>query len=272
MQKTIIQNKNGIDLKSTFSELYEYKELLWTLAWRDIKVKYAQTFLGFTWAIIEPLITSILLSLVFNKVAKAPTQNIEPILFAMSGMLVWNYFSNVANQGNTSLIMAQNMIKKIYFPRIIIPVSKAIASLPDLLITIAFTFILLLIYQPSVSIKILLFLIPILLTVICATSVGIWLGALNIRFRDFKHIAPFILRIGLFLTPIAYSTVGIEAKYKWLFFLNPMSGIIELLRWSIFDLPIESNYLVLSLVVLVILNITSLLYFNYMEKNIADII
>jgi lipopolysaccharide transport system permease protein len=269
---TIIQNEKGLQLRKTFRELYEYRELLWMLAWRDFRVRYAQTFLGFAWAILEPLATAVLLSLVFNKVANASTLGIEPILFGMTGMLCWNYFANVVSQGNTSLIISQNMIKKIYFPRIIIPLSKAIAALPDLLITLIFTLILILTSKKDIQWTACLLPLHLFFTIVTAATFGLWFSALNIRFRDFKHVVPFFIRMGLFITPIAYSTIDMDKSYKWVFFLNPMTGIIENLRWALWGIDIESKYLWVSSISLIVFLITGLLSFFRLQKNIADVI
>lgn len=269
---TIIENKNGINLKSRIKELKDYKELLWTLAYKDFRVKYAQTFLGLLWGIIEPLATAILLSLIFNKVAKANTYGINPLLYGMSGMIVWNYFSNAVTMGSNSLIMAQSMIQKIYFPRILLPASKAISAIPDLIISLIFTSILYLIYWDFVPLRLVLLPIFILIAIIATLGLGIWFSALNIRFRDFEHIVPFILRIGMFLTPIAYSLEDLPSKYKLLFYLNPMTGIIEGIRWCMFDIKPDTDFFILSIAISLILLISGFLYFNRFEKNIADII
>jgi lipopolysaccharide transport system permease protein len=246
--------------------------LLWTLAYRDFKVKYAQTLLGVIWAIIEPLFTAILLSFVFNKVADAKTYGVNPILFGLTGVIAWNYFANVVNQGTTSLILAQNMVKKIYFPKILLPASKALAALPDMIITVIFTIIYYLIYWNQYNLQILFFPIFLILTILSATSLGIWFSALNIRYRDFRHVVPFVIRIGLFVTPIAYTTLEIPDKYRWIFFLNPMTGVIEGLRWSLFGLEMQWNYFYISLIVIIVLFTSGFYFFNKMEKNIADII
>ena len=270
--QTIIENRKGLNFKQRIYELVEYRELLWTLAYRDFRVKYAQTFLGVLWAIIEPLFTAILLSFVFNRVAKANTFGINPILFGLTGMIAWNYFANVVSQGTNSLILAQNMIKKIYFPKIILPASKAIAALPDLLITIVFTLIFYFIYWHRIDINFLFFPIFIVLTLLSAMSLGFWFSALNIRYRDFRHVVPFVIRIGLFITPIAYTTLEVPETYRWIFFINPMTGVIEGIRWSLFGLSVNWNYFYISLGMTVFLFITGFIFFNKMEKNIADII
>ena len=228
--------------------------------------------MGVLWAIIEPLFTAILLSFIFNKIAKAGTYGINPVLFGLTGMLVWNYFSNVVSQGTNSLILSQNMIKKIYFPKIILPISKAIAAIPDLLITLVFTMIYYFIYQKTVEINIIFFPLFIIMAILSAISLGIWFSALNIRYRDFRHIVPFLIRIGIFVTPIAYTTLESPPQYRWLFYLNPMTGVIEGIRWSLFGLPINWNYFLISIGMIIIFLLSGFYYFNKIEKNIADII
>lgn len=259
-------------LPETFREIAAYRELLWTMAWKDIRVRYAQTILGFGWAIIEPLISAVILSFIFNKIAEASTLGVQPVLFSMAGMITWNYFANVVSQGNTSLIMSQNMIKKIYFPRIILPLSKAVAALPDLSITLVFTTVLWLFFPSPVGWNLLWVPVFILLSIITAAICGVWFSALNIRYRDFVHILPFLIRLGMFATPIAYSYTEVPAKYQWLFFLNPMAGIIEGMRWCIFGLPFPQPYFMISMGVVLVMLIGSWVFFYRMEKTLADIL
>lgn len=270
--ETIIENKSGINLSQRLKELSDFRELLFTLAYRDFRVKYAQTILGLLWAIIEPLFSAIILSLIFNKIAGINTFGINPILFGLSGMMVWNYFANVIHQGSNSLILAQNMVKKIYFPRIIVPASKAIASLPDLLITIVFTLIFYFIVFDGITLNLLFLPIFIVLTIIVSMSLAVWFSALNIRYRDFQHIVPFVTRIGLFLTPVAYSSFEIPENYRWIFYLNPLTGVIEAIRWSMFNISVNWNLFSISLFVALFFLFTGFLYFNKLEKSIADII
>lgn len=269
---TVIENKKGLNFRERILELYNYRELLWTLAYRDIRVRYAQTFLGMLWGIAEPLVSVIFLSLIFNHMANISTNGVNPILFGLSGMLVWNYFSNVIIQGSNSLIINQNMIKKIYFPRIMIPASKAIAAIPDLLITGIMVLVFYIIYRNVWSLNLLMIPVFVFLAILASTGLGLWISALNIRYRDFQHVVPFLTRIGLFLTPIAYTSSDIPQNYKWLFFLNPMSGVIEGIRWSLFGFTLETNYFLLSLSMIFILFISGFYFFNKLEKNIADII
>lgn len=270
--ETIIENKKGLNLGERINEIRSYRELIWALAWRDFRVKYAQTLLGVLWAVIEPLATAVLLSIVFNRIARANTFGVDPILFGLTGMIAWNYFSNVVQQGSESLIMAQNMIKKIYFPRIIIPASKAVAALPDMLVALIFTMVFYLATWKGFGISLLMLPVFLFLSLISALSLGIWFSALNIRYRDFRHVMPFLTRMGLFITPIAYTTADIPEDLRWLFFLNPMAGIIEGIRWSMFGLPLDIPYFALSMAVMSLLLIVGFYYFNRLEKNIADVI
>lgn len=269
---TVIENKKGLNFRERISELYNYRELLWTLAYRDFRVRYAQTLLGMLWGIAEPLVSVILLSLIFNRMANISTQGVNPILFGLSGMVVWNYFSNVIIQGSNSLIINQNMIRKIYFPRIMIPASKAIAAIPDLIVAAALTTVFYIIYWDDYSIRILMIPVFVLLAILASTGMGLWISALNIRYRDFQHVVPFLTRIGMFLTPIAYTSNEIPQPYKWLFFLNPMTGVIEGIRWSLFGFTLETNYFLLSIAMIILLLISGFYFFNKLEKNIADII
>lgn len=270
--ETIIENKKGINLRQRAKELIDYRELLMTLAYRDFRVKYAQTVLGLLWAIIEPLFSAIILSLIFNKIAGVNTFGVNPVLFGLSGMMVWNYFANVIHQGSNSLILAQNMVKKIYFPRIIVPASKALASLPDLLITIVFTLIFYFTVFDEITLNLLFLVLFIFLTIIVSLSLAVWFSAMNIRYRDFQHVVPFVTRIGLFLTPVAYSSIDIPENYRWIFFINPLTGVIEAIRWSMFNLSVDWSLFSISLVVALFFLITGFLYFNKLEKSIADII
>ncbi len=270
--ETIIQNKRGVNFRGRIRELYHYRELLWTLAYRDFKVKYAQTVLGILWGVIEPLLTAVLLSFVFNRIAKANTYGVDPVLFSLTGIIAWNYFSNVVNQGTNSLILAQNMIKKIYFPKIVLPISKALAALPDLLISVVFTTIYFIVYFPGLSSNLIFFPLFLSLSIFAGISISVWFSSLNIRYRDFRHIVPFVIRIGLFVTPIAYTTNEVSSEYKWLFYLNPLTGIIEGIRWSVFGLVMDWKLFALSFFVLVFLLISGFYFFNKMEKDIADVI
>ncbi|MFT5617392.1 MAG: lipopolysaccharide transport system permease protein [Arenicella sp.] len=273
--RTVIDaNKKGIRLN--LRELLKYKDLFLTLAYRDLRVRYAQTFLGFLWAFLQPITTLVILFVVFGRVAKIDTGGVPYPIFAMCGMSAWTYFAFVMNQSGTSIISSQNMIKKIYFPRLIIPLSKAVVGFVDFAITFLLVIILMLIYQFQPSWNIVYLPIFIIITIISALGVGIWLSALTIRYRDFQHIVPFMVQFGLYTTPVAYpaSTV-VDTLPKWasiIYFMNPMAGVVEGFRWSLIGGNPPSELAYVSFAVIFIIFVSGLFYFRKVEKVMADIV
>ena len=259
-------------LREKLRELVQYRELLYTLTYRDFRVKYAQTVLGLTWALINPLVTLILLTFVFGTVAKVNTNGVPHLLFTIAGMCGWTYFATVFSQAGSSIIGAQHMIKKIYFPRLVIPLSKAFTALIDFAIVL-FLLALLMIYfayPPGANALFLPFFI--LMTIITGLTGGIWMSALTTRYRDLQHIIPFLLRIGLFVTPIAFPASAVPEQYKLLFYLNPMAGIVEGFRWSILGVGSLESYTYLSYALIVLLFFAGLFYFHKVERTMADIL
>lgn len=275
MQKTIIdpqKKKIGLGIK----ELYQYKDLFLLLAYRDYRVRYAQTFLGFAWAFLQPLATLLIFALVFGRVARVDTGDIPYPLFAICGMAAWSYFSYVLSQSGTSIIGAQNMIQKIYFPRIVIPLSKAIVGFIDFFINIILVLFLLLYHGYAPSGNIIFLPIFFFVGVLSALAVGIWLSALTIRYRDFQHVVPFMVQFGLYITPIAYpASMVTKTVPDWvtiLYFMNPMAGVVEGFRWAILGTEMPSTLSYISYGVVFVLFITGLLYFKRIEKIMADIV
>lgn len=266
--------KKGINLN--LRELYQYKDLFLILAYRDLRVRYAQTFLGLLWAVLQPLATLIIFTVVFGKVAKVDTEGVPYPLFAVCGMAAWSYFAFVLNQSGNSIIGAQEMVKKIYFPRLVIPLSKAVVGFVDFIIAFAFIVILLLYYGVTPSGNIIFLPVFILLTIASALAAGIWLSALTIRYRDFQHIVPFIVQFGLYATPVGYQSKDVvdnlPAWGSFLFYANPMAGIVEGFRWSILGGSPPSAYAYLSFSVVLLLFVSGLYYFKSVEKVMADIV
>ncbi len=273
MAKTTILEANApTQFIKRVQECFQYFDLLRMLSYRDIRVRYAQTYFGLAWAVLNPLISVVLLYFVFGIVAKVSTEGIPPLLYVMTGLLPWTYFARVVGEAGSSIISAQSLVKKIYFPRLIIPISKAVSGFVDLLVVLVMLAILLIIYQIPLKFQMLMF-IPFLgMTVLAGIAFGIWIAALTIRFRDFSHIVPMLLRIGMFASPIAYSTVHVPLQYKWLFNLNPLTGIISGLRWSLFNTPLEEMSVIISLAVISLFLISGIWYFLRMDHYIADII
>lgn len=271
MSKTVIDASKS-KLSLNLRELLDYKDLFLVLAWRDIRVRYAQTFLGLLWAFIQPLATLLIFTLIFGRAIKVDTGEIPYPIYALSGMLSWSYFSYVLSQSSTSIIGAQEMVKKIYFPRLIIPLSKAATGFVDFAVTMLFLILLMLYYRVSVSSNILQFPIYFILNVMAALGVGIWVSSLTVRYRDFQHVVPFMVQVGLYATPIAYPASMIPEKYQLIYHLNPMAGVVEGFRWSILGSEPISQYAWISFGIIVFLFISSLFYFKRVEKVMADIV
>lgn len=275
MSKTIIDaNRSWYSLD--FKELIEYKDLFYTLAYRDFKVRYAQTFLGLAWAFIQPVLTLLVFALLFGKGLQVDTGGVPYLLFAACGLAGWTYFSTVMSQAGSSIIGAQGMVQKIFFPRLVIPLSKALVGLIDFGITLLIILLLMLFYQFPPSPNVVFLPLFVLAAVISALGVGIWLSALSIRFRDFQHVVPFLVRFGMLFTPVAYpAEVIVKRLPDWVslvYYLNPIAGVVEGFRWSILGGNPPDMFSYISFAVVFLLFISSIFYFKKVERTIADII
>lgn len=270
-EKTIITSR-GLSLLEYLRDVFKYRHLLWAFSFRNIKAKYAQTSAGVLWALVNPLMSLLILGFVFGKVAKMDTMGLDPFLFTIVGLSAWTYVSSVASWSSIAIVNAQNMITKIYFPRIIIPMSTALVGLIDLFVVSILTAILFYYHQyvPSANIIYLpFFLMAILLAGITA---GIWVSALCVRYRDFLHVIPFLLRIGLYASPVAYAVASIDNKYRFVYTFNPLTGLLEGYRWCFFGGVFPAQEVLVFFISMVVCFIGGLYYFNLIEKNIADII
>jgi lipopolysaccharide transport system permease protein len=274
--KTIISaQQKGLSLN--LAELYHYRELLWTLTYRDIRVKYAQTTIGFLWAFLNPILTLLVLSFVFGVVAKVETtgsdgQTIPHLLYTTAGMCGWTYFSTVLAEGGNSILVAQGMVKKIYFPRLVLPLSKAITAFIDFGIIFGCMLLMMLWYGFWPSWEILYLPFFLLMAILAGLSAGIWMSALTIRFRDFQHIIPLLLRLGMYATPIAYPASAVPEKYQLFFYLNPVAGIVEGMRWSLLGGSPPAFYAYVSFAVVAVLFVLGLFYFKKVERIMADVL
>ncbi len=263
-------------LKLNLKELFRYKDLFFVLAYRDLRVRYAQTFLGLLWAFIQPATTLLIISVVFGKLVNVDTNGVPYPVFAITGISVWTYFSFVLSQSGTSLIGAQDMVKKIYFPRLVIPLSKAVVGLVDFGVAILILIALFFYYGIMPTANIIFLPAFIILLIIAALAVGIWFSALTIRFRDFQYVVPFLVQFGLYITPIAYSSQTVSNNLpEWasiLFYLNPMTSIVDGFRWCLLGGSVPSDYFWLSVSVIFILFVGGVYYFKSLEKTMADII
>jgi len=255
-------------------ELWEYRELLYFLAWRDIKIRYKQTALGLAWAVLQPLITMLIFALFFGKLAKMPSDHIPYPLFAFAALVPWTFFANGLTQASNSLVGSANLIKKVYFPRLVVPISVVLAGLPDFLLSFIVLLGLMLYYGIFPQLSVILWL-PLLLLLACATAlgVGLWLSALNVKYRDVRYIVGFLTQIWMFATPVVYPASLLGGKWRLIFSINPMVGVVEGFRWALLktDTAPGPSILVSAATAVVIL-ITGTFYFRRMEKTFADIV
>lgn len=236
-------------------------------------MRYAQTTIGLLWALLQPVVTLLILSLVFGRFVGVETE-VPHMLFTMSGMAIWTYFSFVMSNAGSSIIANQGMVKKIYFPRLIIPLSKAAVGLIDLAISLLIMIALMIWYGVAPSSNVFFAPLFILMGMIAALAVGIWLSALTVRFRDFQHIVPFMVQIGLYITPIAYpADFAMQQLPKWaatLYYLNPMAGVVQGFRWSLFGGEAPGSLMWISFAMILAIFISGLFYFKKVEDEMAD--
>ena len=253
-------------------DLWAFRELLYFLTWRDVKVRYKQTQLGIAWAILQPLCTMLVFTLFFGRLAGIPSDNIPYPLFAYSGLLAWTFFSNAITSSGNSLVGSTHLITKVYFPRMIIPGAAVAAGLVDFAIACVILVMLMVYYGVLVTLNILLFPVVVLLTTLFALGMGMWLSALTVKYRDVRFAVPFLIQLWMFVSPVIYPASFLPAKFRWLFSLNPMTGIIEGYRSSLFGRPFNWSALAASAAITLILLIYASYSFRRMEKSFADII
>lgn len=266
----------GKSEKNYWADLWRYRELFYILSWRDIKVRYKQTTLGVLWAIIRPLLTMIIFTFVFGKIAKMDTNPAVPYsIIVFAGLLPWSFFSNALSESSNSLIGNERLITKVYFPRLIIPASSVITSFIDFLISFTILLVLMVIYRYTPPATI--FLLPVfwVLAFMASFGPGLYLTALNVKYRDFRYIIPFIVQFGLFISPVGFSSSVVPEKWKWLYSLNPVVGVIDGFRWCIVKgapNPFLSYSFYISLSVAIIFMLLAVFQFRKMEKSFADLI
>lgn len=254
-------------------ELWEYRELFYFLAWRDVKVRYKQTVLGVAWAVLVPFLTMVVFTLLFGKLANIPTDGIPGPVFYFSALLPWTYFSRTVSDAGMSLVSNQSLMTKIYFPRIILPAAVALSAIVDFVIGSAFLTGFIVYYHLPIGWNLLLWPVLLIPLLLLALSIGMYLAALNVKYRDIKYIIPFAIQMGMFITPIIYPVSSVPERYQWLLALNPMAGLIEVFRWSLVpSLPVHWDVLGISLVVTAILFVASVAFFKRAEKAFADIV
>lgn len=253
-------------------DLWAYRELLYFLVWRDIKVRYKQTVLGAAWAIIQPLVTMIIFTYFFGKLARVPTDGVPYPIFFYTGLLLWTFFSNGVTNGANSLIGNSNLITKVYFPRLIIPSAAVGAGLLDFAIASILLIGLLIYYGFSPVLSYLMVLPLVLLTTLFALGVGIWLSALNVKYRDVRYALPFTIQIWMFLSPIIYPSSLVPQEWRWVLSLNPLTGLVESFRAALFGRPLPWLALAYSAAFTLIMLVYASYNFRRMERTFAEFI
>ncbi|GJL49632.1 ABC transporter permease [Candidatus Nitrospira salsa] len=254
-------------------ELWEYRELLYFLTWRDIKVRYKQTVLGAAWAIIQPFFTMVIFSIFFGRLAQIPSDGIPYPIFAFAALVPWTFFSNGLTQSSNSLVNSANLLKKVYFPRLVIPLSSVLSGVVDFVLAFVVLLGMMLFYGivPTVNVLWLPFLL--LLAFVTALGVGLWFSAMNVQFRDVRYTIPFFTQFWLFATPIAYPSSLLSESWRILYGLNPMVGVVEGFRWALLGTETAPGPMILvSSCAAVTILVCGAFYFRRMERTFADVV
>ncbi|MEP6960148.1 MAG: ABC transporter permease [Nitrospirota bacterium] len=253
--------------------IWEYRELLLFLAWRDLKARYAQTTIGFAWAIVQPVAMMLLFTLVFSNFAKLPSDGVPYPLFAYAALLPWGYFSRSLDKSSFSMVAESNLISKVYFPRIIVPISATLVGLVDFAIAFLLLLVMMAFYGVMPSWEVLLMPMFLLLTMLISLAVSLWLAALFVRFRDIAAAMPLLTQIWMFGSPVVYPASLVPEQWKWLYNLNPMAGVIEGFRWTLLKTPPPGlDRIAVTVVCVSALLLLGMSYFNRMERKFADMI
>ena len=269
---TIIEPSSGwraLNLR----ELWRFRELLYFLTWRDVKVRYKQTVIGVFWAVLQPFLTMVIFTILFGRLAKISSDNIPYPVFSYSGLLPWTFFASAINLAGLSLVSNANMIAKIYFPRLLMPAAAVLAATLDF--CIAFIVLLVMMLYYGITPGLATFALPLFLALAIFTALGIslWLAALNVKYRDIRYVIPFLTQVWMFLTPVLYPSSMIPPKWRLIYGINPMSGVVEGFRWSLLGTEKAPGAMILvSVGVVVLLFVGGIFYFRRMESQFADVI
>ena len=265
--------------RNYWKDLWRYRELFYILSWRDLKVRYKQTIIGVVWSVLRPLLTMMIFTFVFGQIAKfeAPPGVKYPVL-VFAGLLPWQFFAAGLTEASNSLVGNERLISKVYFPRMIIPAASVITSLVDFLISLGLMFVLLIWFSVVPSVNLIFLPLFIIMAFFASFGVGLWLTALNVKYRDFKHVVPFIVQLGLYISPVGFLSAEaakiIPEKFRLLYYINPMSGVIDGFRWCFFGdkTPVNWNGMFISLVIIIFFLWIGIRTFRKMERSFADLI
>jgi lipopolysaccharide transport system permease protein len=255
-------------------EIYRYRDLFYIFAWRDFKVRYKQTLIGAAWAFLQPLLTMAILTIAFGKLAKLPSGGVPYFILVFVALLPWYFFSSTLVGGSNSIVSNAGMISKIYFPRAILPVSTVLVNLVDFLISFFILFILMLLFYQLPDIRVLWIPFFLALTAITAIGLGLWFAALNVRYRDFRYVVPFVIQMGLYISPVGFDSSIIPEQWRLVYSLNPMVGAIDGFRWALLGRP-DSLYMpgfLVSIGVAIVVFVSGTWFFHKSEREFADVI
>ena len=269
----VIRPRRGL-VGINFVELWRYRELFGFLTWRDVIVRYKQTAIGILWAVLQPLLTMVVFTIIFGRLAKFPSNDAPYAVMTFAAILPWQFFSNALTRGSDSVVGAGNMVRKIYFPRLIIPASATLGAVVDFLIAFVILVVLMVCYGINFRFHMLLLPLFFLVAVMASFGASLWLSALNVKYRDVKHIMPFVVRMGIYISPVGFMSSVIPGKWQFLYSLNPLVGVIDGFRWAILGSKFEPYWtgFWISLTMVIILLLSGAYYFRNFEKTFADII
>jgi lipopolysaccharide transport system permease protein len=271
-ERVILPRKGlaGIDL----AELWRYRELFGFLTWRDILIRYKQTAVGIAWAVIRPVMTMIVFTVIFGRWAKLPSNGVPYPLLTFAALLPWQFFANSLAESSGSVVASAGMIGKIYFPRLIIPFAAVVSGMVEFLISCVILAGLMAGYRVPVTAAILWLPLFLILALLCALGIGLWFSALNVEYRDVRYIIPFLVQFGLYVSPVGFSSSIVPAKWRLLYSLNPMVGVIDGFRWALLGMKngLYLPGLYLSSLIALVLFVSGVFYFKYMERTFADVI
>lgn len=269
-EKPLLLIQNGATTKDYWADLLRHRELLLFLAWRDILVRYKQTVIGVSWVVIRPLLTMLILTAVFGRIANLPSGNMPYAILVFSGLLPWFFFSNAVSECSNSLITNSHLLSKVYFPRLIVPTSTVLVSSVDFVISITVLVVLMVWYGIAPTWKILLIPVFGVLVGLLSLGLGLWFSTLTVRYRDFRHIVPFMLQLGVYASPVGYSSNIIPEKWAYLYYLNPVAGIVDCFRWAIMGEKPNGYGVGAAIIITIVLLVTGIMYFRAEEAQFAD--
>jgi len=267
----VIQPSRKWNLLS-LKDIWAYRELLFFLTWRDVKVRYKQTALGAAWAILQPLFMMLIFTIFFGRLAGVGSSGIPYPLFALAGLVPWTFFSNAITASGNSLVGSSHLITKVYFPRLIVPAAAMLAGLVDFLLAFLLLCLLMVYYRVALTVQVLFLPVLVLLTALFSLGVGTWMSALNVKYRDVRFALPFLIQLWLFVSSVILPSSSIPPKWRWLLLLNPMSGIIEGYRAALFGLPFDWPALSIAAVLTLLVLLYAIYAFARVERSFADII